>query len=90
MMVLPFFQISSIKVEQDKLTIESMFEEKILRAREVKEIKMQSVRGRYGRVTHFVNIIPVTGRNYPLQGFSEGDEIVYGTLLSWWDSYRDE
>ena len=90
MMFLPFFQVSSIKVEPDKLTIETLFEEKVLAAREVREIKMQSVRGRYGRVTNYVNIISVTGRNYPLQGFSDGDEIIYGTLLNWWESYRDE
>ena len=90
LMVLPLFQVSSIKVEPDKLTIETLFEEKGLRAREIKEIKLQSVRGRYGRVTHFVNIILITGQKYPVHGFPEGDEIIYGTLLSWWDTYRDE
>lgn len=90
MMFLPFFQVSSLKVEPDKLTIETLFEEKVLTAREVREIKMQSVRGRYGRVTNYVNIILVTGRNYPLQGFSDGDEIIYGTLLNWWETYRDQ
>jgi hypothetical protein len=90
MIVLPFFQVSSIKVEPDKLIIETTFEEKVLRAPDVKEIKLQSVRGRYGRVTHYVNIILATGRNYPLQGFSDGDEIIYGTLLNWWESDRNE
>ena len=90
MMFLPFFQVSSIKVEPDKLTIETLFEEKVLRAREVKEIKLQSVRGRYGRVTNYVNIILVSGRNYALHGFSDGDEIIYGTLLNWWESYRSQ
>ncbi|HEU0291875.1 MAG TPA: tetratricopeptide repeat protein [Anaerolineales bacterium] len=90
MIILPFFQVSSIKVEPEKLTIETLFEEKVIRAREVKEIKMQSVRGRYGRVTNYVNIILVTSRNYPLQGFSDGDEIIYGTLLNWWESHRDQ
>ena len=90
LMVLPLFQVSSIKVEPDQLTIETLFEEKVLRAREIKEIKRQSVRGRYGRVSHFVNITLVTGQKYPVQGFSEGDEIIYGTLLSWWEFYQDE
>jgi hypothetical protein len=90
MMFLPFFQVSAIKVEPDKLTVETLFEEKVLTAREVREIKLQSVRGRYGRVTNYVNIILVTGRNYPLQGFSDGDEIIYGTLLNWWETYRDQ
>jgi hypothetical protein len=90
MICLPFFQVSSIKLEPDKLTIETMFEEKVVSAQDINEIKMQTVRRRYGRVTNFVNIILVTGRNYPLQGFSDGDETIYGTLLNWWESYRNE
>ena len=86
----PFFQVSSIKVEPDKLTIETTFEEKVLSARDVKEIKLRSVRGRSGHVTHYVNIISGKGKNYSLQGFSDGDEILHGTLLNWWDSYRDD
>jgi hypothetical protein len=90
MIVLPFFQVSSIKVESDKLTIETLFEEKVLTPPEVKQIKLQSVRGRYGRVTNYVNIILATGKNYPLQGFSDGDEIIYGTLLNWWESHQNQ
>lgn len=86
MILIPFFQVSSVKVEPDKLTIETTFEEKVFSARDIKEIKMQSVRGRYGRVTNFVNIIPVKGKNYPLQGFSDGDEIIYGILSNWWNA----
>jgi hypothetical protein len=88
MMVLPLFQISAVKVEQKKLTIESLFEEKVFIAKEIREIKMQTVRGRYGRATNFVNIVPLKGKNYPLQGFSEGDEIIYGVLTNWWIAHR--
>ena len=90
MSIRPFFQVSSIKVEPEKLTIESTFEEKVLNAGDIKEIKVRSVRGRNGRVNHYVNIISGKGRNYRLQGFSDGDEILYGTLLNWWDTYRDD
>ena len=90
MTILPFFQVSSITVEPDKLTIETTFEEKVLSAREVKEIKLRSVRGRSGHITHYVNITAGKGKNYSLQGFSDGDEILHGTLLNWWDSYRDD
>jgi len=89
LMILPLFQVSGIKVEANKLTIETLFGEKELSARQIKEIKMQSVRGRRGRVTNFVNIIPVEGKNYPLTGFSAGDEIIYGFLKNWWDTYRN-
>jgi hypothetical protein len=86
----PLFQVSSIKVEPEKLTIESTFEEKVLSARDIKEIKVRSVRGRNGRVDHYVNIISGQGRNYRLHGFSDGDEMLYSTLLNWWDTYRDD
>jgi hypothetical protein len=88
MVLIPFFQVSSVKVEPDKLTIETMFEEKTFSAGEIREIKMQSVRGRHGRVTNFVNIIPANGKNYPLQGFSDGHEIIYGILSNWWNAHQ--
>jgi hypothetical protein len=88
-MVIPFFQVSAIKVEPNKLTIETFFEAKELSASQIKEIKMQSVRGRYGRVTNFVNIIPSEGKKYPLGGFSEGDEMIYGFLMNWWNQYQN-
>ncbi len=88
-MIIPFFQVSAVKLEPDKLTLESFFEEKEFRARQIKEIKMQSVTGRYGRVTNFVNVIPAEGKKYPIGGFQEGDEIVYGFLMNWWNQYQN-
>lgn len=87
LIVLPFLQVSSVKLEPDKLTVESVFEEKVLGPKEIREIKIQSVRRRYGRVTNYVNIVTAGGKNYPLQGFSEGEEIIYGTLMNWWNAH---
>ena len=89
LMLIPFFQVSAVKVEPDKLTIQTFFEEKELSASQIREIKMQSLRGRYGRVTNIVNIIPVEGKNYPLGGFADGEEIMYGYLINWWDRSRN-
>ena len=75
------------QVEPNKLTVETLFEEKVFSAKEIREIKMDTVRGRYGRATNFVNILPLKGKNYPLQGFSEGDEIIYGVLMNWWSAH---
>lgn len=86
--ILPFFQVGLVKVEPNKLSIESFFEQKEFSAKEIREIRMQSVRGRYGRVTNFVNIVTAKGKNYPMQGFSDGDEIIYGILHQWWEAYR--
>jgi hypothetical protein len=87
LIILPFLQISSVKLEPNKLTVESIFEEKVLSPKDIREIKMQSVRGRYGRVTNYVNIVTVQGKNYPLQGFAEGEEIIYGILMNWWNAH---
>jgi hypothetical protein len=89
LMFLPFLQVSAVKVEPNKLTVETFLEQKGFSARQIKDIKMESMRGRYGRVTNYVNIVPKQGRNYPMQGFSEGDEIIYGILHQWWESYRN-
>jgi hypothetical protein len=89
LMLIPFLQVNSVKVEPNKLTIETFFEQKELAAQQVKEIKIQAVHGRYGRVTNFVHIVPVQGKKYPLGGFSEGEEIIYGYLLNWWNTYKD-
>ena len=88
-LIVPFFQVSAVKLEPNKLTIESFFEEKEFSARQIKEIKMQSVTGRYGRVTNFVNVIPAEGKKYPIGGFQEGDELVYGFLMNWWNQYQN-
>ncbi len=88
-MIIPLFQVSAVKLEPNKLTIESFFEEKEFSARQIKEIKMQSVTGRYGRVTNFVNVIPAEGKKYPISGFQEGDELVYGFLMNWWNQYQN-
>ena len=88
--IIPFVQVSSIKVESDKLTIETFLEEKVVRASQIKEIKMKSVRGRYGRVTNFVNIVLTEGKNYPVGGFVDGEEIIYGFLANWWETHRNQ
>ena len=89
MIVIPFFQVNAIRVEQNKLTIETFFEQKEFSASQIKEIKLQAVRGRYGRVTNFVHIVPVEGKKYPLGGFSEGEEVIYGYLMNWWNSHQN-
>jgi hypothetical protein len=89
LMFIPFLQVNSVKVEPNKLVVETFFEQKELSARQVKEIKMEAVRGRYGRVTNFVQIVPAEGKKYPLSGFSDGEEIIYGYLMNWWNMYKD-
>jgi hypothetical protein len=89
-MILPFFQVNAVRLEPNKLTVETFFEEKGFTADQIKEIKMQSIRGRRGRVTNIVNIIPAKGKNYPMGGFSDGDEIIYGTLMNWWNTYKNK
>jgi hypothetical protein len=90
MMVLPFFQPGIIKLEPNKLTTESFFNQREFAAKHIRDISLKTVRSRRGVATNFVNIQPVEGSAIALAGFQEGDEILYGTLLNWWESYRDE
>jgi hypothetical protein len=89
MMLLPFLQVSAVKVEPNKLTVETFIEQKEFSARQIREIKMQSVGRRSGHVTDFVVIVTARGRIYPLQGFNDGDELIYSILHQWWESYRN-
>ena len=89
-MIFPFFQVNVVRLEPNQLTVETFFEEKGFTADQIKEIKMQAIRGRRGRVTNIVNIIPAEGKNYPMGGFSDGDEIIYGTLMNWWNTYKNK
>jgi len=85
----PFLQVGSVKVEPNKITIETFFEEKVFTASQIKEIKMSTVRGRYGRVTNFVNILPVEGKNYPVGKFIENEKVIYDFLMNWWNTYKN-
>ncbi len=89
MMLFSLFQINGIKVEPNKLTVQTLFGEKDFGAREIREIKMQSVRRRYGNVTTYVVVASVEGKKYSLIGFSDGTEIIYGFLTNWWNAYRN-
>jgi hypothetical protein len=89
MMISPFFDVSTVKVEGNKITIGTFFEEKVVTARQIKEIKMKSIRSR-SRVSHFTIITTEQGKKYSLGGFSEGSEIIYGFLFNWWNSCRNQ
>jgi hypothetical protein len=88
-MIATLFQVNVVKVEANRLTIETVFMQKKFSARQIREIRMQSVRGRYGRVTHHVLLVTTEGKNYPLEGFSDGADILYGFLTSWWNAYKN-
>ena len=89
MIFLPFFQVSQLKVEPDKLTTETFFGEKEYSARQIKEISMKTIRGRGGRASNYIHVQPAEGSAISLAGFSDGDEVLYGFLTNWWDTYRN-
>jgi len=90
MIFLPFFQVSQLKVEPDKLTTETFFGEKEYSARQIKNISMKTVRGRGGRASNYIHVQPAEGGAISLAGFSEGDEVLYGFLTNWWDTYKNK
>jgi hypothetical protein len=90
LMVAPFLQVGTIKVEPRKLTLATFFGETEISASQIEEIRMESVQQRRGEVKNFVKIIANGGKNYPLADFAAGDEIIYGFLMNWWNAYRDK
>jgi len=88
MICLPFFQVSQLKVEPDKLTTETFFGEKEYSAQQIKNISMKTVRGRGGRASNYIHVQPVEGGAISLAGFTEGDEALYGFLTNWWETYK--
>jgi len=88
MIFLPFFQVSQLKVEPDKLTTETFFGEKEYSVRQIKDISMKTIRDRGGRASNYIHVQPAEGSAISLAGFSEGDEVLYGFLTNWWDAYK--
>ena len=87
--VMSLFSIHQIRVEPNKLTTESFFAQKEYTARQIKEIQMKTVRSRHGVATNLVSIQPVEGGAISMAGFPEGDEVIYGILQEWWETYRN-
>lgn len=89
MIFLPLFQVSQIKVESDKLTTETFFGEKKYSVQQIKNISLKTIRGRGGRASNYIHLQPSEGSAISLAGFSEGDEVLYGFLTNWWDTYKN-
>jgi hypothetical protein len=83
------FAIQQVKVEANKLTTESFFVQKEYAANQIREISIRTVRSRHGTATNYVHVQPTEGRAFSLSGFSEGTELLYGTLVNWWETYRN-
>jgi hypothetical protein len=82
------FGTNQITVRPNKVVFESFMGEKEFTAKQIKEISMKTVRGRYGRATNYINVQPAEGNAIAVAGFSEGDEVIYGYLVNWWEFYK--
>ena len=88
-MATSLFNVSEFKLEGDKISTESFFNQKELTAKQIREINMKTQRSRRGVATNFINIQPTEGNAIALVGFPEGDEILYGILIDWWNTYKN-
>jgi hypothetical protein len=88
-MISPMFEISQVKMEPNRLTIEKTFGGKEYSARQIASVSLKTGRGRYGRAVNYVSIQPANGKAIALPGFSESGEVIYGFLMNWWNSYRN-
>lgn len=89
-MIMSLLSITQIRVEANKLTAEAFLYQKEYTASQIKEISMKTVRSRRGVATNFVAIQPVEGNEISMAGFPDGDEMIYGILVDWWETYKDK
>jgi hypothetical protein len=87
--VMSLFSIYQVKVEPNKISTESFFTQKEYAANQIKEIRMKTVRSRHGIATNLVSIEPMEGSAISLGGFPDGDEVIYGVLQDWWETYKN-
>lgn len=87
-MTMSLFSVNQIIVEPNKLKTESFFSQKEYTAADIREITMKTVRSRRGVATNFVSVQPVEGSAISLAGFPDGDEVLYGFLLNWWNAHQ--
>jgi hypothetical protein len=89
-MVMSLFSIHQIRIEPSKIITESFFSQKEYMANQIKAIEMKTVRSRHGVATNLVNIQLADGGSISTAGFPEGDEVIYGVLHEWWETYRNK
>ena len=89
-MAMALFAVNAVKVESNKLTTQSLFGEKEFTTRQIKNITMKTVRSRHGVATNFIHVELVEGSAFSLSGFSEGNEVMYGFLMNWWNTYGNK
>jgi len=78
-------QVGGVRLEKNNLVLETTFNEKTIHANEIRDIRMQVERAKYRFVMiNVVKIMLYNGRVYTLNGFSVGEEILYGHLMEWW------
>jgi len=80
------FGIQGLTVEAGQLTIAGAFSDEQLTPTQVSEIALKTIRGRRGRVTHVVVITRAAGGAISLSGLEGGPELLYGTLMNWWQA----
>lgn len=88
-MVMSLFSVHQLRVEPNKISTESFFTQKEYTANQIKAIEMKTVRSRHGVATNLVSIQLVDGGTVSTAGFPEGDEVIYGILHEWWETYRN-
>jgi hypothetical protein len=77
-----------VKVEENRLFIQSFRKKHELTARQIKEIKMVTRYNRRGVATNFIRIETPNQTDILFNGFSEGNEIIFGFLKNWWGAYQ--
>jgi hypothetical protein len=86
----PFLAVSALKLEPNKLILATFFGEREYGAPQIQDIQIkQTYGGRYARIKNFVQITFTDGKPCGLDGFTEGPEVIYGFLTTWWNANKN-
>ena len=81
-------EVHTITLEGTRLSTRSLRARKEMISQQIKDIRMATRYNRRGVATRLIQVELLDGTDFTLTGFPEGNEIMYGFLKSWWNSYR--
>jgi len=73
------FQVITVTIDADQLILITLWGKTILSRDDILDIKLHSP----GNIRESVNVILNTGRQYRLQGFSDGNKVIFRFLKEW-------
>lgn len=78
--------VQEIVIQPQQISVIGNFGTEDLTRNQIAKIEMKTERQRRGRVVNFVIIQRTSGKTLSINGLSGGPELLYGTLMNWWQA----